>query len=366
MGRISKCLHHIPDLTGSFKMARRLFKAGGMHKIASSGPDQYSMSITIPPDEMGFMGRECPSEFCSPAYFKVKLGTGITGGQAAAYCPYCCHTQEPSGFSTREQIRYAKDVVLREAHKGVNNMIEDALGLGPSRKKKLGGGFLSIEMSYKPGSLPPLSRPLEEALRRDITCPHCGLEYAVFGLATWCSDCGADIFMVHVQTEYQVVEKMLGDIERRREELGARVAARDMENALEDTVSIFEAALRALTLRKLRENGHLEKDIELAMKKIGNGFQNIARAANLCNEILAVELARGMGREEIEGLKLIFEKRHPITHNLGIVDKKYLERVRTGELEGRDVPVISEEVLAAMHYSFRVLEDIHGQLFGEK
>ena len=29
-------------------------------------------------------------------------------------------------------------------------MIKDALGLGPSGKKKIGSGFISMEMSYKP------------------------------------------------------------------------------------------------------------------------------------------------------------------------------------------------------------------------
>ena len=43
---------------------------------------------------------------------------------------------------------------------------------------------MSIEMSYKE-SLPKLiGRLVEEELRRDVRCPECGLEHAVFGLAT--------------------------------------------------------------------------------------------------------------------------------------------------------------------------------------
>jgi len=42
---------------------------------------------------------------------------------------------------------------------------------------------------------------------------------------------------------------MLADIPRRRENLGRRIAAKDRKNCLEDTVSIFEAVLRALVRR---------------------------------------------------------------------------------------------------------------------
>ncbi len=59
-----------------------LFMPGGPHNIKRTGPDQYSMSISLPKDTDGMHARECPSEVCSPAYFKVKPGTGITQGQS--------------------------------------------------------------------------------------------------------------------------------------------------------------------------------------------------------------------------------------------------------------------------------------------
>jgi len=344
-------------------MSRKLFEEGGPLRITPTGPDQYTMSITIPPDELGFIGRECPNNACSLAYFKVKLGTGVTEGQVVAYCPYCRHADEPSDFATKEQIRYAKDTVIQEAHKGISGVIEEAFGLGPTRKKKIGGGLISVEISYKPGTLPPLRRPLEEELRRDITCPRCGLEHAVFGLAIWCPDCGSDIFPVHVRAEYEVIKKMLRDIPRRREMFGARLAARDIENALEDSVSLFEAVLRAVTRRKMRENGHTDAETDTLMKKIGNGYQSIARATNLCQELLDIDLTSGISEEEAEFLTTVFEKRHPITHNLGILDRKYLDRVRSGELEGRDIPVTTEEVERSLDLSLRIIINLHEVLF---
>jgi len=173
-----------------------LLSEGGPRQIRSLGNDQYHMSFTIPTDEDRRIARQCPMESCSPGYFKVKSGTGITGGQVSAYCPYCKHSAEPSEFTTQEQIRYAKDLVIRETHKVINDMVRDALGIGTSGKRKIGGGFISMELSYTPGTLPHVRQPFEDEIRRDVICPHCTLDQTVFGLATWCADCGRDIFMV--------------------------------------------------------------------------------------------------------------------------------------------------------------------------
>jgi hypothetical protein len=345
-------------------MKNGVFKEGGPYKIKQSGQDEYTMSVRIPADADGLIGRECPDSLCSPGYFKVKPGTGITENQVKAYCPYCRHANEPGGFMTKMQVEYAKNVVLREAEQGISNVIENTLKLGPSRKKRFGGDFISMEISYKPGHLVPVRPPIEEELRRDVTCPKCGLEHAVFGLANWCPDCGSDIFLVHVDKEFEVVRHMLGDVKRRREQLGARVAARDVENALEDIVSIFEAALRAMTRHYMKNSGISDADLEDALRKrIANKYQNVQLAAEVFKREFSVELFEGFDKGEIEAFRLTFEKRHPITHNLGIVDRKYLEKVRSGELEGRNVPVSVEEIEIAIAFSNRVLQKLHSRLF---
>jgi hypothetical protein len=346
-------------------MQEPLFREGGPHQIRRVGNDQHEFSITIPTDADGMAGRECPSSSCTPAYFKVKLGTGITAGQTVAYCPYCRHSGEPSDYTTSEQKRFAKDIVMREAEEGISRMINDALGLGATGRKKIGGGFLSVQITHKPSPPRRVRRPSEDGLRRDVVCPHCGLHHAVFGLATWCSDCGSDIFITHIEAEFGVVRSMLSDIERRREMLGVRVAARDLENALEDTVSIFEAVLRTLARRWLVASGKSTKDIERVFsKRIGNRFQNVEKSDALCAEIMGQSLFGGVEPNEIDRLRSTFEKRHLITHNLGIVDRKYLEKVRTIEREGREVWVNTSEIEHAINLSIQLFRSLHQRLFG--
>lgn len=322
-------------------MTDSIFRQGGPHRIKRIGPDQYSLSFSLPTDSEGRTARACPDRNCSPGYFKVKPGTGITEGQAFAYCPYCRYQAEPNQFATKEQIRYARDLAMREARPGIDRMLRNALGLGPSGKRTLGGGLVSLELSHRPSPYQPVRKPVESEVRRDVVCPHCTLDQTVFGLATWCADCGADIFLTHVEAELSVTRLMVSDIERRRKAFGSRVAAKDLENCLEDVVSIFEAAVKILVRRALLDRGHNPDQIEGELNKVGNSFQNIDRTrAHLSRRFDWTLVPAPLW----DRLAAAFQMRHPITHNLGVVDRRYLQKVQRAEREGRELQITTAEI----------------------
>jgi hypothetical protein len=341
-------------------MNRKLFQPGGSLYIRDMGSNQCQATINLPTDEDGRVARECPNDSCSPAYFKVKPGTGITGKQVSAFCPYCRHEAAPNDFVTEEQQRYARDLVIREAHRGVDAMIRDTLGLGSSGRKELGGGLIAMELSLKSAPLPHVQQPVEDEVRRDVVCPSCGLDHTVFGLATWCADCGLDIFLTHVATELAVVRNMVGDVDRRRDTLGRRVAAKDLENCLEDAVSIFEAAMKASVRRHLLASGLTPDDVHVRLKKAGTAFQNIPRTRETLFELVGISSTPEVPWDELHAP---FEKRHPITHNLGIVDRKYLERAQSAEREGGEVRITSVDVCSALDSVFAAVSAIHVRLF---
>lgn len=334
-------------------MSPDYFREGGPFNARRTSPDHISFQVPIEADEFGRVARTCPSDTCSPGYFKVKMGTGITEEQPVAYCPYCRRAEEPGGFFTEEQVRYMQEIVMQEATLAFQNAMKSALR-----------GSKSV--SFKPGRLPHLRQPFEDTVQRDVICPHCGLDHAVFGLATWCPDCGRDIFMTHVEAEYGVVRTMLGDVERRRKELGPRIGARDLENCLEDTVSIFEAVLKAMLTRHLRAAGQSEEEIDRLFKeRFGNRLQNPDRAAEIVQNRMSQNLFENVAANDVQFLKNTFEKRHPITHNLGVMDRKYLERVMEAEREGKDILVTSAEIEKAIVISLGLLTSLHNRVFGE-
>lgn len=344
-------------------MANDLFRPGGRYNIRRGGGNEFTMSVPLPVDEQGMTARECPHSDCAPGYFKVRPGTGVTEpSNARCWCPYCGSDGEKGDFTTQAQRAYAKSLVLREAHSGIQRMIKKSLGLDSRGKRRMGGDMMSIEMSLQQSPPRPVVMPYEEELRRDVTCPQCALAHAVFGIAVWCPDCGKDIFLTHVGAELDVVRKVLGEIGGRRERLGARVAARDVENALEDIVSTFEAVLKFTYKRSLISTVG-EDSAEKRLERLRNAFQNPRRAAEILRHELGVDFAEIMGHESQELLARTFQKRHPITHNLGVVDRKYLEqRGEMGDL-GREVPLTAREVEEAVDLTERVLAEIYKSLF---
>jgi hypothetical protein len=206
-------------------------------------------------------------------------------------------------------------------------------------------------------------RPHEDILQRDLICPHCTLDHSVYGLAVWCPDCGKDIFTTHIHGEIRVIEAIIGDVDRRRQELGARVAARDLENALEDLVSIFEAALKFEIRRYLKAKGNNSDQIDAAMKKIGSRLQSVSNAVSIIPEFCGGISLFSTGSADEGKLDRVFQKRHPITHNLGVVDRKYIERVRSGEAEGTEVRVEKNEILETAKVTYSVLSEFHSKLF---
>ena len=344
-------------------MSGDLYKEGGPLNVRKTGTDQFTMTIPIPKDGAGRIGRECPSDTCSPGYFKVKGGTGIVENHINAYCPYCRQRSAPSDFASDAQIRYGKELAISEAHQGIQDMIKSALGLNSGGTRKFGGGLFSMEMSLKPSTKPHVNRPIEEEFRRDVICCHCGLDQTVYGLAFWCADCGEDIFFTHLDSETAVTMRMLEDVERRREILGIRVAARDIENCLEDTVSIFEASMKALLRRLLRQNGTPHEETEETFKKIGNAFQNIGRASQVLLKQADVRISDAMSDEEFNELTEIFEKRHPITHNLGVIDKKYIQKAKSAVSEGKEILVSVAEVVRAIELALVLVRFVHSSMF---
>jgi hypothetical protein len=344
-------------------MSFELFQNGGPLMAEKTGQEQYSITVSIPKDGEGRIARECPNQECSPGYFKVTPGTGITGGQTVAYCPYCLKAAEPSEFRTKEQVRYAKDLVLREARSGIQRALGQALGLGSGGRRRLVDGLITLDVEMKSSPPAHVSQPYEAILKRDLVCPHCTLDHSVYGFGIWCPDCAKDIFKTHLQGEIRVIEAIVGDVDRRRSELGTRVAARDLENALEDLVSIFEATLK-IELRRFRKaKGDSSDQIDLALQKIGSRLQSVSNAVSIVPQHFDGASLFGPGSTQESSLNRVFQKRHPITHNLGVVDRKYIERVRSGEDEGTEVRVEKNEVLETAQITYSVLSEFHLKIF---
>jgi hypothetical protein len=162
--------------------------------------------------------------------------------------------------------------------------------------------------------------------------------------------------MHHVREEFSVIRRILDAVPDRRAALGVRAAVRDVENCLEDAVSILEAALKVICRMHLRNRGTSEEDTHTILEKqIRNRFQGVRSADAAFRDLFSKPLLVDFADSDVEFLSDVFEKRHPITHNLGVVDRKYLNRVKSGEFEGREVRVTAYEIVVSIDLCERMI-----------
>jgi len=60
-------------------MSDSLFEEGGPHRIRRTGHEQYEMSVSLPVDEDGMLGRECPSKTVPQPISKCARERGSRG-----------------------------------------------------------------------------------------------------------------------------------------------------------------------------------------------------------------------------------------------------------------------------------------------
>ncbi len=93
-----------------------------------------------------------------------------------------------------------------------------------------------------------------------------------------------------------------------------------------------------------------------------NSFQSVYNTTQFLKKQFNINLSNELSDELLQELKQIFEKRHPITHNLGIVDRKYLEHARAAQDEGREVRITKTEIVSGIGLSMQVIKVVSEQL----
>lgn len=284
-----------------------------------------NLSVSIPTDDAGLLGRECPIESCE-LFFKIKPGSGLSGPDLTCTCPYCGHTASPKQFYTKAQIEYAKSVAFQK--------ISDAFGRDLKQletRPRRGAGF-GLGVTVREGRRPPIAYYVEEALETHLTCSGCTLEYAVYGLFAYCPDCA----------RHNSADVLRGNLELVRRQLQLALAQEDpalrrhlMEDALENCVSAFDGfgreALRAAYPGR--------------SEMCSVSFQNLDRAAERLLRLGGINMRLSLPTDTWTDLRRSFMKRHLLAHRAGVVDDHYLAEANDPEaVKGRRVAIDASEV----------------------
>jgi hypothetical protein len=290
----------------------------------------HQVIVPIPTDERGLLGRECPVPKCL-GYFKVKSGTGLKGPGLQCHCPYCGHAADPNSFWTKDQIEYARSVVVQQfadaVRKGLKQFEVDYPARGPFG--------IGISMKLQPGPLPALRHYREKKLETDVVCDRCTLQYAVFGLFAYCPDCGIHNSLQVLQRNLALVAKQL--------ELAATVESEELarhlvEDGLENCVSAFDGFGR----ETCRVRASRSQD---PVRAANLSFQNLGGAATSVQSLFGVDLPSAVDAATWSRMVLAFHKRHLLAHRSGVIDERYVQSSGdTTAMAGRRVSVTPAEV----------------------
>lgn len=328
---------------------------------AGNSPDGDEIfKIPFEPDTDGLIGRECPNDDCQPKYFKISNAipdyikdfahTDIT-------CPYCGEVDNMQSFHTRSQVEWIKSMIKRDMTKAVQNAIGSGLRSVPSKREEM----ISFKLSFRPSRLPDVRPYIEEKLKNEIICSNCDFRYAVYGISFYCPLCGKGSLVQHLETSSKIIGIMVEESEVISKKRGSRVGKQMIENALEDVVTLYEAFAKSIFRHEIRRKFQDEKATQL-LKKVGSSFQRIGASEQLFQNYLNISLFSEVSVEEREFLANQFLKRHVITHNLGLVDKKYLAKAKLYEREGKELNVTGSDVKAALQIAIRIIKMIIVQL----
>lgn len=326
-----------------------IFNEMNKYKTGQSPEGDDLFSIPLKPDNDGLTGRECPNDNCEPKYFKIsnnipeQMSKEMEDfSQINVTCPYCGTIENMQEYYTKSQIEWIESMIMRDAIKSIQDMLSNSF-----KPTHSSNDMFSVSFSYKPGSLPSVRHYVEDKLKQKVICDNCNYNYAVYGISFHCPLCGEGNLLQHLNRSANIIKVLIEESERIGQEKGEEIGQKMIGNALEDVVTLFETFLKHIYQYHVKHKFSGE-ELENKIKNIRNNFQRLEGAENLYSKDLNFALLDKCNKEDKNFLHEQFLKRHVLTHNLGLVDKKYIEKAQIYEKQGVELDIKSNEVLRAL------------------
>ena len=307
-------------------------------------PNKMQVSITLPPDEKGMVGRECPE--CE-LVFNIKPGTGLKGEDLSCHCAYCGHVAAHDQFFTKAQIEYAKSIAMRHVTDQLHRQLKRLEFNHPPR------GPFGIGISMKVTTRPyPIRYYGERELETEVVCDECTLRYSIYGAFAFCPDCGSHNSLTILTKNLELTDKMLVLAAGQGRDLAEQLIG----DALENVVSGFDGFGRKLcrVAAPKATNPVEAEDMR---------FQNLTGARTRMQKLFAIDMTALVTANEWVFACRCFQKRHLLAHKLGVVDDDYLQATNDpAAVVGRTVRIGPDEVKRLCAVMLQVGEKLVAQM----
>lgn len=199
-----------------------------------------------------------------------------------------------------------------------NAMLSDAQRVN---RKQSRNSFISISMKVNGGRkrTQPIPIKAAEEMQLGITCEECKTRFAVIGSAYFCPACGYNSVTRTFQDSLRKIKAKLDNIDIVKKSLLESVGKDESEMVCR---SLIESCLidGVVAFQK-----YCEGKYENHKKVPFNAFQRLKQGSDLWKELVGYSYSDWLTTEELNNLNILFQKRHILSHNEGIVDAKYLK-----------------------------------------
>lgn len=282
------------------------------------GLDGRSVSVPIDADDKGYLDKQCPSEGCEFMFKVHQQDWRNLFSDEAVWCPMCRHEAPADQWFTTEQAEHVK----REALTAIKGEINRAMRADAKNfnRRQPQNGFLSMSMSVSGGYHRTLVLPAKAAaaMQLEIECERCSARFAVIGSAYFCPCCGFNSVLRTFRDSLRKIRAKKDGEETVRAALSETIGGDDAE----------------LTCRSLRETcltdgvTAFQRYCEGLYEPYGsppfNAFQRIFDGSQLWLVAVGAGYEEWLSADELKALKILYQKRHLLAHQEGIVDDRYI------------------------------------------
>jgi hypothetical protein len=268
--------------------------------------DTIQVSVKIPLDDDGMLGREC---FECKKYFKLKPGTGLPTSHC--HCPYCDYEGKSDTFFTPEQLEYAKSVGLNQVfHTHIKPSLDRLTDSFKSLERSTRNSFLKITVKTSGHDhFFPIKYYAEEELETKLECDSCGLVFSIYGVFAHCPDCKKLNAFLIFEKSIEVTEKQFEIFTK--PEVPFDLKAQSLSSILSHCVSAFDGLGKELRKRKPA----------LYPEKPKNLFQNLFLLNQHLNNLISEN------HSNYSLLSRLFQVRHLYEHNMGVMDEDFIKKL---------------------------------------
>jgi uncharacterized Zn finger protein (UPF0148 family) len=294
----------------------------------------FEASISIPVDDDGYFGRECPE--CGRLFKMDAAEYRALPDELKLICPYCGERRDHDEFMTPDQqvrLQSAFEAMAEQyLQQTFDDMMRRTFRRGVSHRSV--GNLISLEWQYQPGR-PPITRELyeyvEERIRRTLVCPRCSAHVGVYGATAFCPICGSREKTEEIRDAIaaqrlalSLPNQLADDV--REQARAAGVFDQHAEAAIKDVVTLFETYMRGVFVTEVPNH------VQALAKERQTVFQSIGDTERLLRDHLGWDVRAAVDNDVLDRLSVVFEQRHVLVHRHGEVDARFAQRVSTAGL----------------------------------